>query len=119
MQKLKDLKVPELEWFDEVQLQFVDIGLEISVVDVPIYDCVVGDKAKDSITGFSGILYGITEWFSGNVRVMLYTDKLNKETGNPIGTCEFDLARIVSLEKKVIPKPAKRTFGPQNDPSKY
>jgi len=71
----------------------------------------LGDKARDSISGFSGTVVAITEWLNGCRRLTLSPTRL-KEDGNLLSTETFD-AEQVELVKPEKTKPVTKTGGPK------
>lgn len=81
----------------------------------------LGDKVKDKITGFTGILVGRTEWLNGCIRFGVQSEKLNKD-GEPIEPEWFDEERVELVGKKkrrvVRPEPEPEPRGgPMPDPT--
>jgi len=72
----------------------------------------LGDKAKDSITGFTGTVVGITEWIHGCRRIHLQP-KVNKEGVIP-DSQNFDEPALIIVTPKVIKKRKSRRGGPLN-----
>ncbi len=77
----------------------------------------LGDKVKDRVTGFTGIVMARTEWFNGCVRYQLQRDKIGKDGKLP-DTEPFDEQQLDLLVHSKI-KPAReteaRTGGPRKD----
>jgi hypothetical protein len=74
----------------------------------------VGDIAKDSITGFQGVVVGRTEWLNGCARIGLQPQSLNKD-GKPIEVEWFDETQCTLISSKK--HQAKReTGGPRPNP---
>ncbi len=91
----------------------------------------LGNKVRDSLTGFEGIAIGRTEWMYGCTRIGI--DPVGLHDGKPIDTQWFDEQRVelvedaepaVSKESKAEfrlddgPSPRRMTGGPQADPSR-
>jgi hypothetical protein len=78
----------------------------------------LGSKVRDTLTGFSGMLTGRTEWLYGCIRLGIDPCKVNKD-GKPIETEWFDEQRVEVIESKK-PKVSKgskaTTGGPVRDP---
>lgn len=64
-----------------------------------------GDKAKDVITGFTGIVVAKTDWLHGCERITLQPQELRD--GKTIDDQTFDAGRIKIEKKGVIPVEAK------------
>lgn len=87
-----------------------------------------GDKVKDKISGFKGIVVAITTWFNGCVRITVQPDKVKGDGTLPDGQT-FDSQQIEVLKKGAIkpnrplvleqPQPSRRgyTGGPTPEPS--
>jgi hypothetical protein len=56
----------------------------------------LGSKAKDSITGFTGIVIGRTEWLYGCTRIYLESQALQE--GKCVDPVAFDEQRVEELE---------------------
>lgn len=65
----------------------------------------LGDRAKDRVTGFEGIVVGITDWLAGCRRVQLLSEQLHD--GKPIDVEHFDEPNLEILQSQVHPEPAK------------
>lgn len=74
----------------------------------------LGDKARDSITGFTGIVVAITQWISGCARVTLQPDCLDKD-GKPFAGETFDEDLIVLVKAKKVAEGQHATGGPRPD----
>lgn len=66
----------------------------------------LGDTAKDTITGFKGIVIAITHWLNGCTRISIQPAKL-KEDGTPIASDTFDEPQcaLVKSNKRLVPVP--------------
>lgn len=60
----------------------------------------LGDRVKDPITGFSGIVTAVTTWLHGCIRVMVAPEKLDKD-GKPREERHFDQSQLVLLKPRV------------------
>ena len=76
----------------------------------------LGQKVKDSITGYQGIVVGITTWLDGCVRIGIQSVQL--KDGKVLDPEWFDEKRIINLDDKTH-KSTVKTGGPQNDPKRY
>lgn len=85
----------------------------------------LGDKVKDMVTGFEGICVARTQWLNGCVRVMVQSDKLDKD-GKPQDAQAFDEPQMVITKagkvvtdlgqpEPVVTRPG-RTGGPAPKP---
>lgn len=75
----------------------------------------LGDKAKDSISGFSGIVTGEFKFLNGCVRMRIDPDKLDK-AGNVIEGRDFD-AEQLTLVKAAKPRTVTPSGGPRPGPA--
>lgn len=60
----------------------------------------LGDKVKDEITGFEGIVTGACHYISGCDQYLLQPKV--KEDGTKVDGCWFDVDRLVVLEEQVF-----------------
>ena len=76
----------------------------------------LGGKAKDVVTGFTGVVTCIAEYLTGCTQVLLTPQKLNKDGTRPSEEW-FDIERIQLLASGVkLPKSP--TGGPQPHPAR-
>jgi hypothetical protein len=75
----------------------------------------LGDKAKDTVSGFAGIVTGRFEYLNGCVRLQIEPDKLDKE-GKRIEGCVFDIEQL-ALVKAAKPRAVTPSGGPRSDPA--
>lgn len=59
----------------------------------------LGDRVKDPITGFSGIVIAVTSWLHGCVRICVQPEKLHD--GKPIDERSFDQPQLVLVKSRV------------------
>lgn len=83
----------------------------------------LGDKVKDSVTGFTGIAVARTTWLHGCDRITIQPEGLTKE-GKVHDNHTFDEMQLVIVKVGTIKstregagKTKKITGGPQNDKS--
>lgn len=80
----------------------------------------LGDKARDSVSGFEGTVIARTEWLYGCVRYALQPNKL--KDGLPIEERWFDQAalQLVQETEQPVAKVAggRVVGGPQRDPKR-
>lgn len=77
----------------------------------------LGSRVKDSLTGFTGIATGRTEWMFGCARISIEPEEL--KDGKPIEMAWFDEQRVVVIEDKAIDvssSSSAESGGPQKDP---
>lgn len=77
----------------------------------------LGDLARDTVSGFTGVCVARTEWLNGCWRMTLQPKSLDKD-GLP-GKCEtFDDFQLEVVEPKKQPVGSKETGGPREGPKK-
>lgn len=59
-----------------------------------------GDKVKDRVTGFTGIVIGITTWLNGCIRAGIQSEAFRD--GLPIDPYWVDVGQLEVLEQKVL-----------------
>jgi len=75
----------------------------------------LGDRVKDTISGFSGILVCDATWLNGCRRVTVQPEEL--KDGLPIESRTFDIEQLVLMKKNIRMGPGEvRTGGPHDDP---
>ncbi len=81
----------------------------------------LGDLAKDVVTGFEGVVIGITEWLHGCTTVTVRPTELHD--GKQIDSASFDEPQLEIVKKSVVPSKvtiepvkARRTGGPHDEP---
>lgn len=77
----------------------------------------LGDKARDSVSGFAGVCVARTEWLNGCWRHTLQPQALDKD-GKPQGTETFDEFQLELVEAKQVPVGSKETGGPRSEPAR-
>ena len=70
----------------------------------------LGMKARDRITGLTGIVIAYDEWLNGCVRVGLQSQILNKD-GEPMKAFWFNLVQIEFLGEGLSIKPLQESPG--------
>jgi hypothetical protein len=58
----------------------------------------LGDKARDIVTGFSGVVTAQTRYLSGHVRVAIQSESLDRD-GKAIEPEWFDIEQVVVIGK--------------------
>lgn len=76
----------------------------------------LGDHAKDTITGFNGIVVGDTQWLHGCRRLSLQPKDL--KDGKPIDMLSFDEPQLVLVEPEAQPVGSRKTGGPRPEPTR-
>lgn len=72
----------------------------------------LGDIARDTVTGFEGVVVAITKWLHGCDRVCIQPQKL--KDGKPIEGVTFDALQL-ELVKPMGHRPQTSTGGPRPD----
>ena len=75
----------------------------------------LGDKAKDTITGYTGTVVAVTEWLHGCRRVTIQSNTLHE--GKPCDGFSFDEAQV-ELIKAAAPREPVLTGGPRPEPKR-
>lgn len=75
----------------------------------------LGDKARDTITGYTGICIGRFEYLNGCVRIQLLPTKLDKD-GKPGDGAVIDEPQL-ELVKRANRPLAKPSGGPRDNPA--
>ena len=76
----------------------------------------LGDLARDTVTGFQGIVIARCFWLQGCVRSTLQPQALTKD-GKPIEAQTFDELQL-ELRKKRAVVSARQTGGPRPEPTR-
>jgi hypothetical protein len=72
----------------------------------------LGDKVKDSVTGFTGIAIGRTEWLHGCARIIVQPTGVMKD-GKLYDTQQFDEPQLVILKRGAVPQGEHEKGGPR------
>lgn len=85
----------------------------------PIAGAVVenGDRARDKISGFSGIVTCMSTWINGCVRAYVQPEEVKKDGGLPEGV-SFDVEQLDVLEKQAVRMNGRPTGGPFPNPGR-
>lgn len=75
----------------------------------------LGDIAKDTITGFKGIVIGITKWLHGCRRITIQPQTL--KDGKPVDSVSFDEPQVQVLKSAKVPTTSD-TGGPAPEPKR-
>lgn len=75
----------------------------------------LGDEARDTVSGFSGVCVARTEWLNGCWRMTLQPKALDKD-GKPMDAQTFDDFQLEVTKKKAQPVGSKETGGPRDAP---
>lgn len=76
----------------------------------------LGDKVKDTITGFAGVVIAKTQWLHGCERITIQPEKLHE--GKPVETQSFDEPQLEVVKKKKIQEGQHNTGGPRPEPQR-
>lgn len=79
-------------------------------------DVTLGDEAKDTITGLTGVVVAITDWLNGCERISIQPREL--KDGRPVETCTFDVEQVAII-KSVGPAAVQKTGGPHEAPTRH
>lgn len=73
----------------------------------------LGDTAKDTITGYEGVVVARTLWLHGCERITIQSREL--KDGKPVDSCTFDVEQV-ELVQSVRPREVVATGGPKPEP---
>ncbi len=80
----------------------------------------LGDIVKDKVTGFKGVVVGVTNWLYGCARAIVQPEGVNKD-GKTYDNQSFDVPQLEVVKKaKVIVAPIpknEKTGGPRMTPA--
>lgn len=76
----------------------------------------LGDKAKDTVSGFVGIVVAKTEWLNGCYRITLQPTVA--KDGKLPDACTFDMEQLIVIKNKASKIPQKETGGDRPDVTK-
>lgn len=78
----------------------------------------LGDMARDTVTGFTGKVIGITKWLNGCTVITLKPTSLDKD-GKPFESVAVDEPQVELVEAAKIPVKEKGRGGPpKSDPTR-
>jgi hypothetical protein len=77
----------------------------------------LGDRVKDKVTGYTGIVVARTEWLNGCVRITVQNEKLKDGQVQPDFT--FDEFQLTLLKGKVVTSGGRETGGPIPSPRQH
>lgn len=78
----------------------------------------LGDRCKDSVTGFEGICVARTEWLNGCWRITIQSEKLDKD-GKPQEGHTFDEPQLVITKARKVEPGPRDTGGPIPTPRQH
>lgn len=61
----------------------------------------LGDRVRDSVTGYAGIVIGRTHWLFGCTRITVQAQELHE--GKPVEMVSFDEPQLVLIDAGVVP----------------
>lgn len=73
-----------------------------------------GDKVKDRVSGFTGIVIARYEWMNGCIRYEVQPDKL--KDSKPIDPLSFDVGQLDLVKAGVVSVVSAPTGGPMKSP---
>ncbi len=76
----------------------------------------LGDVARDSISGFEGVVIGTSDWLYGCRRMILQPKALYE--GKPVESQSFDEPQLVLVQPAKSPSTPRRTGGPRPTPTR-
>lgn len=76
----------------------------------------LGDKARDSITGLTGIVVARHEYLNGCVRLSVQPSEL--KDGKPVDCSCFDIEQMELVEATQQPRKLVAVGGPHDEPSR-
>lgn len=74
----------------------------------------LGDVARDTITGFTGVVIAETKWLHGCRRLTIQPQEL--KDGKPVDACSFDDPQVELVRPKAA-KTTSDTGGPRPEPA--
>lgn len=77
----------------------------------------IGAEAKDTVTGFKGIIAALTVTLGGQLHVVIEPEKLNKD-GGCFDNEAFVSSRIEVIKPKPVPKTTAQTTGKDGGPQR-
>lgn len=75
----------------------------------------LGDVAKDTISGYEGVVVCVATWLHGCRRITIQPLKLNKD-GAPHDGFTFDEPQLKLIKRAKVPKGDDTTGGPRPEP---
>jgi len=114
-QELKDGMPQDLVWFDTPQCEVIQEKAVPCLLPLPECNITLGDLVQDTITGYKGVVIGITHWINGCVRIGIQSKDRDKD--NSPAQQEWPPAGQIEVIKKVKEEKAPvRTGGPMSPP---
>ena len=72
----------------------------------------LGMKVRDKITGYTGVVVGITKWLHGCERCVVQSQEM--DAGKPVDPQTFDLPQLEAIER-IAPEPTRSPGGNRDD----
>ena len=76
----------------------------------------LGDKVKDKVTDYTGIIVGQTRWLYGCTRYTIQAQEL--KDGKPVEAISCDEAALDVVEPVAVKDPVRKSGGPTREPSR-
>ena len=76
-----------------------------------------GDKVRDRVTGFEGIIIAKTEWFNGCIRYMVQPQDV--KDGKMAEAQAFDEEQLDVVTPQAVERRQRQTGGPAPDPQQH
>lgn len=74
----------------------------------------LGDRVRDTITGYEGIVVATTQWLTGCARLYVQPETLHDGKVREPET--FDITRLILVQADVVPQITTETGGPGASP---
>lgn len=103
------------ETFDEDRIEIIQKGMVPSRIANRDHLYPIGAKAKDTVSGFDGIITGLAVGISGRVTVVIEPTKLDKD-GKSFPCEAFDATRVEVIVEQPVPKTTATTSGKRGGP---
>ena len=111
-QKLKEGVPTDPRWFDTTQIKLVKANAIGAGPPLSFPNLIeLGDRGKDRVTGYQGIVVGRTTFLSSYPRVCLQSEKLLPD-GQPTESQWFDEPQVELIKARVAPVTPTATGGP-------
>ena len=76
----------------------------------------MGDRVRDRISGWTGIVIGCTHWLNGCIRYGVQKEKLQPKEGKFEDVPWFDEQQLELVKRGAFNAETKPTGGPRNNP---
>lgn len=78
----------------------------------------LGDRVKDKVTGFCGLVIARTTWLNGCVRIGVQNEKLKEWLGMPQETQWIDELQLIVVKSRVVNTGIEAPGGPTPTPKR-